>query len=1062
MTRQEQQLQHTEVHARISKVKDIIGSNEEKVTSLRSAHDRLLTRRNSYSSEISELNRRRADIEGRLQDADISCKGFSDEKQRIQSQLVEVTTLITQCEGELRKIEPVYTTKSASSSELNQQIVDVKHRVEALYGKQGRGQQFNSKKDRDSFLQTQITALEGQIQDKEEVCSRTNRELAKEEDRLNKESDFLVKADAENKSRSARYDELTAFIKDKVSHRNDLQEQRKSSWRKLETIQEQLQEAKDELERAKNQLSVTLPKQVSQGLVTVQKIVAEKQLSGYFGPLIDNILLKNDVFKTAVEVAAGNALFHVIVDTDKTAAILIEELERRKSGRLTFIPLNAVKVPDVQYPDSNDVRPLIDVAIDYDPDVEKAIKHVFGKKLLARDLETAAHFSNEFQLDATTIEGDLVNRNGAFEGGYHDDRSSRIGSVQKIKNATNKITELTQAETQVKRESDSIEGQVNELMRELQKAETEREHIRSNGEQLFNELANRSKQLAAGKSAVASRRLGLDEMQKEIGISRAQIAEFKQEMKQPLLSKLSAGERAELDELSTRLVTLQKSLEANEAEYMAVNSKREQLKADLNNNLLKRRDELQAKLSTPGESGIRDYSVELAALKDEKAHVTQQLAVIEVELDQVASQCDAKVEEINKLEKIIEENREQERLCQEELTEATKMQDKLLNKRTILLETVQQKQQMIRELGTIPRKELEAYKELTEKELFQKLKSTNEKLKKYSGVNRKAMDQYISFNEQRETLITRKEELAKDSDAINKLVESLDAQREEAILRTFRGVSHHFEEVFAELVPGGKGQLVMRTTADELLELDDASRAGVTASSISTFQGIQVRVTFTGSGQQFEMQQLSGGQKALVALALIFAIQRCDPAPFYLFDELDQALDANYRAGVAKLIQKQVNSTDAPAQFITTTFRPELVSVSNQCYGIALVNKVSNIVPITKTEAQNFVNSLMQEEVGKISDVSKYTKEELYADADEDEREPREELYSDQDEADTDDDAVDDVDLDELADVQIGKQEEEVEEEEEEEVKAKGQKRDSRRAKKAPSPVAIKVGRRMK
>lgn len=95
---------------------------------------------------------------------------------------------------------------------------------------------------------------------------------------------------------------------------------------------------------------------------------------------------------------------------------------------------------------------------------------------------------------------------------------------------------------------------------------------------------------------------------------------------------------------------------------------------------------------------------------------------------------------------------------------------------------------------------------------------------------------------------------------------------------------------------------------------------------------------------------MSGGQKALVALALIFAIQRCDPAPFYLFDEVDQALDTNYRAGVARLIQRQTESKEFPAQFITTTFRPELVEVSHKCYGIALQNKVSSIYPLEKVK----------------------------------------------------------------------------------------------------------------
>jgi structural maintenance of chromosome 3 (chondroitin sulfate proteoglycan 6) len=212
-------------------------------------------------------------------------------------------------------------------------------------------------------------------------------------------------------------------------------------------------------------------------------------------------------------------------------------------------------------------------------------------------------------------------------------------------------------------------------------------------------------------------------------------------------------------------------------------------------------------------------------------------------------------------------------------------------------------------------------------------------------------------------------------------------------LRTFRGVSHHFTEVFSELVTGGEGKLIMRTTGDEATggeELEGTDPSASTSSgsrppSISVFQGVQVRVTFSATGQQFDMQQLSGGQKALVALALIFAIQRCDPAPFYLFDEIDQALDANYRAGVARLIQKQVDSADAPAQFITTTFRPELVEVASKCYGIALINKVSNIYPLDKRDAQDFVTNLMNEEeaVGQVTSVPAFSRLNRQVDADE-------------------------------------------------------------------------------
>lgn len=97
------------------------------------------------------------------------------------------------------------------------------------------------------------------------------------------------------------------------------------------------------------------------------------------------------------------------------------------------------------------------------------------------------------------------------------------------------------------------------------------------------------------------------------------------------------------------------------------------------------------------------------------------------------------------------------------------------------------------------------------------------------------------------------------------------------------------------------------------------------------FSGIGIKISFTESDSEMkEMNQLSGGQKSLVALALIFAIQKCDPAPFYLFDEIDQALDPTYRRSVANLIHE----LSGEAQFITTTFRPELLEHAHKFYGV--------------------------------------------------------------------------------------------------------------------------------
>ena len=283
----------------------------------------------------------------------------------------------------------------------------------------------------------------------------------------------------------------------------------------------------------------------------------------------------------------------------------------------------------------------------------------------------------------------------------------------------------------------------------------------------------------------------------------------------------------------------------------------------------------------------------------------------------------------------------------------------------------------IQELGSLPpAAELTAYTKKSIPALMKKLEEINKKLKAYSHVNKKAFDQYVNFSEQRDELVKRRTEVEQGGEKVKELIESLDRKKDEAINRTFRGVSSHFKEVFTELVPNGAAELIMRTAMDESAESgdeDDEENAKSQGSSanpdVSLFRGVGIKVRFSRVGENFMMSQLSGGQKALVAMALIFSIQRCDPAPFYLFDELDQALDSTYRAAVAALIKKQAtpssSDSDEPkesTQFICSTFRPELVAASNRCFGISHQNKVSSLHLLTKNDALHFIANLMSEE----------------------------------------------------------------------------------------------------
>jgi len=185
---------------------------------------------------------------------------------------------------------------------------------------------------------------------------------------------------------------------------------------------------------------------------------------------------------------------------------------------------------------------------------------------------------------------------------------------------------------------------------------------------------------------------------------------------------------------------------------------------------------------------------------------------------------------------------------------------------------------------------------------------------------------------QKEKFKERISELESGKNSILKLIRSLDQKKEKALHTTIKMVAHHFAEVFNTIVPDCEGKIIMKT--------DDKQEV--------TGIGFEVRFEVGGSIIS-EMNELSGGQKTVVALSIIFAIQRCDPAPFYLFDEVDANLDPMYRGAVANMISQQKQEKDGPnsnCQFVTSSFHEELVKAADNHWlvsfsGMSRMNKGS-------------------------------------------------------------------------------------------------------------------------
>jgi structural maintenance of chromosome 3 (chondroitin sulfate proteoglycan 6) len=191
--------------------------------------------------------------------------------------------------------------------------------------------------------------------------------------------------------------------------------------------------------------------------------------------------------------------------------------------------------------------------------------------------------------------------------------------------------------------------------------------------------------------------------------------------------------------------------------------------------------------------------------------------------------------------------------------------EKSMQKRAALTKQASESAANIRDLGVLPDEAFTKYKNTDSNAVVKKLHKTNEALKKYSHVNKKAFEQYNSFTKQRETLTTRREELDASQKSIDDLISVLDQRKDEAIERTFKQVSREFANVFEKLVPAGRGRLIIQRKTDRNArpEEDADSDDEAARQSVENYVGVGISVSFNSKhDDQQRIQQLSGGQKS--------------------------------------------------------------------------------------------------------------------------------------------------------------------------------------------------------
>ncbi|PIK61922.1 putative structural maintenance of chromosomes protein 3 isoform X3 [Apostichopus japonicus] len=520
-------------------------------------------------------------------------------------------------------------------------------------------------------------------------------------------------------------------------------------------------------------------------------------ITGYHGILIENFQCASR-FNTCVEVTAGSRLFYHIVNDDLISTKILSEMNRSKMpGEVTFMPLNRLEVRDQRYPESPDALPMVS-NLQYEKKFDKVFKHVFGKTLICRSIEVATQFSRTQDLDCVTLEGDQVSRRGAITGGYYDTRKSRLELQSSIVELRERLTSQEQQYEELRDKLQKVEVEITSMMSDMQKIETKNRKNKNIYEKMRSDM-----RIMKGESNVIEKALGPKEKRVQSLLSNLEAMKgsarsLEDELGTDLLSQLSVQDQREVDRLNDEIKGLNLQNKKALNERIKLEGDKNKKENVLSGNLMRKREQMIQELS--------DISVEDRRQKLDNSSMELQTAETAIDsnkarMEDIESQIESLNREQQSKQVDLEEWKGKEKEYCDKIGDDAKVLEKMTNKQSLLLKKKEECMRKIRELGSLPSDAFEKYTHLSLKQLFKKLDQCNAELKKYSHVNKKALDQFINFSDQKEKLIKRKEESDKGHSSITDLMNVLELRKYEAIQFTFKQVSKYFSEVFSKLVP---------------------------------------------------------------------------------------------------------------------------------------------------------------------------------------------------------------------------------------------------------------------
>ena len=926
---EEKQEEHSQIRSEYERISEELEKLDRDIISLREVTQQDALRRQELEGQIQVMEEQiasshqsdhhhknrlqtiREELEKRRQEQE----QLKDEKSALKLELMDIRKSLHTRDAELKRLQDEILEASGSVEDAKNEVIEL---IRARSKTSGQVQRFEAVKEQLGIRKAQI-------------------------------SQRILTLKTEEKEQAALYEEAFAAyqkISEKIQEKQDQCQRLEGSLAgiarevKIKTGQLEQEQVAYHKESSRLETLRNITERYDGYGNSIRRVMEQKgKIAGIHGVVADLIHVKKD-YEIAIETALGGSIQNIVTDTDQTAKQLIEYLKQNRFGRATFLPLSSISsrggFPQKEALQEPGVIGVASDLVDMEDAYREVVGYLLGRVLVVDRMDHAIALGRKYRhsLRMVTLEGESFSPGGSMTGGAFKNNSNLLGrrrEIEELEKSTSALLEtvnrLNKEMQQAREKRNTIRDTITEYQEELNALLVEQNTAKMNlqqQEEKKKEITQSYEQITFDQEQIKRESKELTDNSEKLNL---ELAASKEE--EVHLNKLAEEQTKRLEVLREKETGVSQALAQSRLQENALNQK----DSFLQENLERLQSEIQS-LETE-EVQIGDALKESDTGREQKK---KEIGLLREAIHSYENENEISVKQLGEWQKEREEQNKVQKTFFDK-RDALSQEIRLLDKECFRLKSQMEKLEENRE-GRITYlwEEYEITPADAEKYLREDLNNRNalkkeiarlrEEIKQLGSVNVNAIEEYKEVKERHSFLAAQHADLVNAEKTLMDAIQELDEGMRKQFTEKFRDIQREFDKAFKELFGGGRGTL-------ELDEEADILEAGI-------------RIISQPPGKKLQnMMQLSGGEKALTAIALLFAIQNLKPSPFCLLDEIEAALDDSNVGRFAGYLNKLTKNT----QFIVITHRRGTMNAADRLYGITMQEKgVSTLVSVDLVE----------------------------------------------------------------------------------------------------------------